>query len=57
MKHHAADGDFRLENLEQMPRDRLSFAVFVCREQHARRLLQQLLEFGDMGALVRIDDI
>ena len=33
MEHHALDGDLGLERLEQVPGDRLAFAVLISGEQ------------------------
>jgi len=50
-------GHLRLEHLEEMPGDRLPFAVFVGREVEGVRLAQQLLELADVLLLVGVDDV
>jgi hypothetical protein len=57
VEDHAPHGNRRLQHLEQMPGDRLAFAVFVRREQELVGVLQELLQLGDPLLLVRIDDV
>ena len=57
VEHHPLDRHFGLEDLEQVPGDALSLAIFIGREQHFVRLLDQLLELADVGLLVRIEDV
>jgi hypothetical protein len=57
VEDHSPDRHRRLENLEQVPGDRLAFAVFVRREQELVRVLHLLLEVGDALPLVRVDDV
>ena len=40
VEDHAPHGHLRLQHLEQVPGDRLAFAVFVCREQQLVGVLQ-----------------
>ena len=57
VEHHAAHRHRRLEHLEQVPRDGLTLAVGVCREQQLVALLQLRLEVGDLLLLVGADDV
>ncbi len=57
VEDHAANGHFRLQHLAQVPRDRLSLAVLVRREQELVRVAELLLEVGDDALLVRVDDV
>ena len=49
--------DLRLEDLEQVPCDALSLAVFIGCEQHFGGILDQLLEMTDVGLLLRVEDV
>jgi 1-acyl-sn-glycerol-3-phosphate acyltransferase len=57
VEHHPADGHLRLQHLDEVPGDRLSFAVFVRREQQLVRARELLLEVGDDLLLVGVDDV
>src|SRR5215208_6642121 len=47
----------RLQDLGQVPGDRLSLAVLVCREQQFVGVAQQLLEVGDALLLVGVQHV
>ena len=57
MEDHAAHGNFRLQHLEQVPRDGLALAVFVGREEELVGVLELSLQLGDLLLLVRVDDV
>jgi hypothetical protein len=57
VKHQTPHGNLGIENLTQMPTDRLPFAVFVRRQIQVGGRLQCLLEFLDLLLLVRRDDV
>ena len=57
VEHDAADFDFRLEELLEMPAYRLAFPIRVGRENQLRRVLHRGLEGRDVFLLVRGDDI
>ena len=57
VEDHPADRDLRLERLEQVPGDRLALAVGVGGEVELVGVLEQALELGDLGLLVRADDV
>ena len=57
VEDHPADRDLGLQDLEQVPGDRLALAVLVRREQQLVRVLEQALELGDLAALVGVDDV
>ena len=57
VKDHAADGHLRLQHLDEVPRDRLTLAVLVRREQELVGVLQVLLQLGDDLLLLGIDDV
>ena len=52
VEDHALDGDLRLQHLEQVPRDRLAFAVFIGGEVELVGVLEGLLEVGDRSLLL-----
>ncbi len=50
MKHHPPHGHLGLENLDEMPGDALSFAVFVSGEHQGIRVLELRFELAnDLG--------
>ena len=53
----AADRNFRLEHLRQVPADRLAFAIGVGREQQLGRVLERGLQVRDLLPLVARDDV
>ena len=53
VEHHALYRHTRVEDLEEVPRDRLSFAVLVCRQVQLARILQERLQLGDPVLLTR----
>ena len=57
VEDHPLDGHLRLQNLEQVPGDRLALAVFVRCEQELVGVLQELLQLADLLLLVRVDDV
>jgi hypothetical protein len=57
VEHHAANRHLRLEHLLDVPGDRLSFAVFVRREQQLVGGGKLLLEPGHDLLLVGVDDV
>ena len=57
VKNHAFDRHFGLEDLQQMPGDALSLAVFICCQQNFRGVLDQLFQFADVRLLLGIEDV
>jgi hypothetical protein len=57
VEDHAAHGNLWLQHLDQVPRDRLAFAVFVRREQELVRFGQPLPQARDDVLLVGVDDV
>ena len=57
VEDHASHGDLGLQHLEQMPRDGLTLAVLVRREEEFARTSELLLEFGDRRLLIGVDDV
>ena len=57
VEHHPPDRHLRLEDLDEMPGDRLPFAVFVCREQELVGVLELRLQVADDRFLLRVDDV
>ena len=57
VEDHPLDGDLRLQDFAQMPRDRFALAILVRREQQLVGLLQLALEVGDDALLVGVDDV
>ena len=57
VEHHAANRHLRLQRLDEMPGDRLAFAVLVRREQQLVRAGELLLEPGHDLLLLRVDDV
>ena len=47
VEHHALYRHTRVEDLEEVPRDRLSFSVLVCRQVELARVLQKSLQLGN----------
>ena len=57
VEDHSPDGNLRLQHLEQVPRDRLSFAVLVRREQELVGVGELLAQLRDGPLLVGVDDV
>ena len=57
VEDHPTDRDLRLQDLDEVPRDRLSLAVFVGCEQELVRLREKLSELADDLLLARVDDV
>ena len=57
VEDHAPDRDLRLQDLDEMPGDRLALAILVRREQELLGVLEMLLERGDDLLLARVDDV
>ena len=57
VEDHSPDRNLRAQDLEQMPRDCLSLAVFVRREEKLGGVLQLALELVDLLLLVGVDDV
>jgi hypothetical protein len=57
MKDHALSRHLRLEDLDEVPADRLSLAVFISRDIELFNALEQLLELLNMTLLIRGDHI
>ena len=57
VEHHAAHRDLRLEDLDQVPADRLALAVLIGSEQQLVGLLEGALELGNGRLLRRLDDV
>lgn len=57
VEDHAVDGDLGLEDLEQVPGDRLALAVLIGGEEEFVGLGELFLELPDLGLLVGVDDI
>jgi hypothetical protein len=57
VEDHPVHRHLGLEDLPQMPGDRLALAVLVRREEELVGVLQQFLELGDLLFLVRVDDV
>ena len=57
VKHHALDGDLRLERFQKVPGNRLALTVRVCGEQELVGLLQLGLEVRDLLLLVGADHV
>ena len=57
VEDHSLHGHLRLENLDEVPRDGLAFAVFVCREQELVGVPQLRLQVADDRFLLRIHDV
>ena len=57
VEDHAPHRHLRLQLLDEMPGDRLAFAVFVRREQELVGVLQLRLQIGDDLLLPRVDDV
>ena len=57
VEHHAAHGNLRLQDLQEVPRDGLTLAVLISCQIEFVALLEELLEFGDLFLLVRIHHV
>ena len=57
VEDHAAHRHLGLQHLDEVPGDRLAFAVLVRREKELVRAGEPLLEVGDDLLLARIDDV
>ena len=57
VEDHALDRHLRLQDLEQMPGDRLALAILVGCEQELARVLQLALQLVDLLLLVGIDQV
>ena len=57
VEDHPAHGHLRLQDLEQVPGDRLALAVFVRREQQLVGALERPLQLRHLGLLVGIDEV
>ena len=57
MEDHPPNRDLRLQDLDEMPGDRLAFAVLVSREQELVSVREPLLERVDDLLLVLVDDV
>jgi len=53
VEHHAPNRDLGLEGLQQVPGDRLAFAVTVRGEVELVGLFERVLQLGNRGLLVR----
>ena len=57
MEDHSTHGDLGLEHLEQVPGDRLTLTVLVCRQEKLVGVGQLSLEVGDAAPLVGMYDV
>ena len=57
VKHHSLHGYFRLQHLKEMPRDRLTFAVFVGCEVQLTSVFDERLQLRDVSLLLVGHDI
>jgi hypothetical protein len=57
VEHHAVYRHLGLQDLLEVPGDRLALAVLICREEELVGVLQEFLELGDLLLLVGVDDI
>ena len=57
MKNHAAHGNLRLQDLQEVPRDSLTLAVLISCQEEFVGLLEELLEFGDLLLLVGVHHV
>ena len=57
VEHHAAHGNLRLQDLQEVPRDGLTLAVLISCQIEFVALLEELLEFGDLFLLVRVHHV
>ena len=57
VEHHAAHGNLRLQNLQEVPRDGLTLAVLISCQEEFVGFLEELLEFGDLFLLVRVHHV
>ena len=57
VEHHAAHGNLRLQDLQEVPRDGLTLAVLISCQEKFVGLLEELLKFGDLFLLVRVHHV
>ena len=57
VEDHPAHRHLRLQHLDEVPGDRLAFAVFVCREQQLVGLGELAAQVRDDRLLLRVDDV
>ena len=57
VEHHAAHGNLRLQDLQEVPRDGLTLAVLISCQIEFVGLLEELLEFGDLFLLIRVHHV
>ena len=57
VKNHAAHGNLRLQDLQEVPRDSLTLAVLISCQEEFVGLLEELLEFGDLFLLIRVHHV
>ena len=57
VEDHAAHGNLRLQNLQEVPRDGLTLAVLISCQIEFVGLLEELLKFGDLFLLVRVHHV
>ena len=57
VEHHAAHGNLRLQDLQEVPRDGLTLAVLISCQIEFVALLEELLEFGDLFLLIRVHHV
>jgi len=57
VEHHAAHGNLRLQDLQEVPRDSLTLAVLISCQEEFVGFLEELLEFGDLFLLVRVHHV
>ena len=57
VEHHAAHGNLRLQDLQEVPRDGLTLAVLISCQIEFVALLEEFLEFGDLFLLVRVHHV
>ena len=57
VEHHAAHGNLRLQDLQEVPRDSLTLAVLISCQEEFVGFLEELLEFGDLFLLIRVHHV
>ena len=57
MKNHAAHGNLRLQDLQEVPRDSLTLAVLISCQEEFVGFLEELLEFSDLFLLIRVHHV
>ena len=57
VEDHAAHGNLRLQDLQEVPRDGLTLAVLISCQIEFVGLLEELLEFGDLFLLIRVHHV